>query len=345
MLGVILVVSTLLPFQQHQSKIYDAPIDDAYILRAEASYFKRNALECCTSLLRVLLVDRVNANRYWEIASIPEEYEYRYTVTRADQSSLVLERTGWDYGIPEGSFKIFFDTRSKRLLNKIEFKPLEAMKSVSNEEARRVGIDTALFEQIRDFDSNVGPYRMELPYSLRNRPLPQSTYSDFARARPKRVRDGYVEKVTMIDEQIGAYHAVGEHLWFGKTFYDGEGTTGVGALGYFDIAQQKFVFLEIPEVVDWSVSAILVEDQTLWAGLQNNPEGASRSGGLLRHDLKTSSSRVYPIEDLIRRIYRFGNALLISTTNGVYVVTEGRLVRHRAEPTMDGRFVLYTENL
>ncbi len=134
-------------------------------------------------------------------------------------------------------------------------------------------------------------------------------------------------------------------IWFGRAFYDGEGTTGVGALAYFDITQKKFTFLNIPEVVDWSASATLGEGETLWAGLQNNPEGASRSGGLLRHDLKTSSTRIYAIEDLIRKIYRFGNALLIGTSNGVYVLTNGRLVRHRAEPTLDGKFVLYTENL
>src|ERR1700674_1176649 len=132
MLSLILVVSTLLPFQRHRVKIYDAPIDDAYILRAEASYFPKSPGVCCTSLLRVLLVDRVNANRYWEIAAIPEEYEYTYTVTRADRSSLVIDRTQPDYGIPYGSFKLFFDVRSKRLLKKIEFKPLEAMKSISN---------------------------------------------------------------------------------------------------------------------------------------------------------------------------------------------------------------------
>ena len=72
-------MSTLLPFQQHRVKIYDAPIDDAYILRAEASYFPNSPVARCTSLLRLLLVDRANASRYWEIAAIPEEC-YTFTL-------------------------------------------------------------------------------------------------------------------------------------------------------------------------------------------------------------------------------------------------------------------------
>lgn len=330
MLSFFLLISVLVPFQVHRTKVYEAPVDDVYLLRAEASYFPKDPGSCCTSLLRVLLVDRTNANRYWEIAAIPEEYEYTYTVRRADRSSVVIDRTQPDYGIHYGSLKLFFDSRSKRLLKKVEFRPLEAIKSVSDQEAQRVGLDSALFEQIKNFDSTVNPDPLELPPPLRNQPLPQSTYRDFARARPKRVRDGYVERGTTIEEKIGPYEILDGRIWFGKTFYDGEGTTGVGALSYFDITQQKFTFLNIPEVVEWSVSAILVEGETLWAGLQNNPEGASRSGGLLRHDLKTSSTRIYAIEDLIRNIYRVRNALLIGTSNGVYVLTDGRLVRHRA---------------
>ncbi len=350
MLRLVLLVSALqsalLPFQQNRV-VYNAPIDSAYTLRAEESHFPKSPGVCCTSLFRLLLVDRANPNRYWEIAAIPEEYEYTYTVKRADRSSLVVERTDSSYGIYEGSFKIFFDVGSKGLLKRIEFKPLEGMKSVSIQEARRAGLDPALFDQIRNFDPNRNLFlnRSQLPQLLRNQSLPQSTYRDFARARPRRVRDGYVENATSIGEEIGAYQVVDGRVWLGKRFYDGEGTTGVGALGYFDIAQQKFVFLDIPEIVDWSVSAILVESQTVWAGLQNNPEGASRSGGLLRHDVKTSSTHIYPIEDLIQTIHRSGNALLIGTSNGIYVFRADHLIRYRAEPTIDGTFVLFTENL
>jgi len=146
-------VSALFPFQQNRV-VYNAPVDSAYTLRAEESHFPKSPGVCCTSLFRLLLVDRANPNRYREIAAIPEEYEYTYTVKRADRSSLVVERTDSSYGIYEGSFKIFFDVGSKGLLKRIEFKPLEGMKSVSIQEARRAGLDPALFDQIRNFDPN-----------------------------------------------------------------------------------------------------------------------------------------------------------------------------------------------
>ena len=342
------LLAALLSFQQHAVKIYDAPIDDGYNLRAEASYFPKSPGVCCTSLLRVLLVDRLNANRYWEITAISDEYEHTYTVKRADRSSIVVEQTRPDYGVHEGSFKLFFDVRSKRLLKKIDFNPAEALKSVSTEEAQGVGLDPAVFVQIKNIDFSPlysKPDDAALPVALRNQPFPQSTYRDFARARPNRVRDGYDERSTIIGEKIGPHQVVNGRIWFGKTFGDGEGGSGVGGLGYFDIDQNKFTFLQIPEVSDWSVSALLVENETVWAGLVSRGENAVIVKGLLRHDLKTSGTQIYRIEDAIKTIVRSGNRLLIGTTNGIYVLNEGGLIRHRVEPTMDGKFALYTERL
>jgi len=48
--------------------------------------------------------------------------------------------------------------------------------------------------------------------------LPQSTYDEFASARPGRVRDGYRRSGTTIDEHIGPWQIEGDRLWFGKTF-------------------------------------------------------------------------------------------------------------------------------
>src|SRR5438876_1935074 len=79
MLRLVLLVSALFPFQQNRV-VYNAPVDSAYSLRAEESHFPKSPGVCCTSLFRLLLVDTANPNRYWEIAAIPEEYEYTYTV-------------------------------------------------------------------------------------------------------------------------------------------------------------------------------------------------------------------------------------------------------------------------
>ena len=42
------------------------------------------------------------------------------------------------------------------------------------------------------------------------------------------------------DERIGPWQLTEGTLWFGKTFYDGEGHTGVGGFGYFDAARKAY---------------------------------------------------------------------------------------------------------
>ena len=109
--------------------------------------------------------------------------------------------------------------------------------------------------------------------------LPKSTYEEFARARSGRVRDGYRPDVAAFEEVIGPYQIVGNRFWFGKTFYDGEGVTGVGGFGYFDPGQRKYVVFSLPEIAPWSASALLVEEKDIWLGLARHPEGVTYSGG------------------------------------------------------------------
>jgi len=339
MFRIVILFAALLQPQARPTKVYDAPINDAYRIRVEESHVMKSPNVCCLSSVRILLVDRTNANRFWEIAAIQEAYEYRYAVQRADNASVVIERTDFDYGIHYGSLKLFFDAPSKRLLKKIEFNPLEAMKSIATDDVRRLGLDPVIWDKIRNL--NPDDAEVALPDALKEHPLPQSSYAEFARARPKRVLDGYDKKGTEIRESIAAYQVMNGRIWFGKSFYDGEGITGVGSLGYFDAAQNKFTMIRIPEVVDWSVSAILVEGPTLWAALQRHPEGEDQSGGLLRYDMGTSKTRIYRVDDLILGIYRHGADLVIATINGIEILHEDRIIRYRAEPAIDGKFAFF----
>jgi len=97
-------------------------------------------------------------------------------------------------------------------------------------------------------------------------PLPQSTYDQFAQARPQRVRDGY-SRASTIDERVGAQQVVGDRILVWKGIYDGEGTTGVGGLGYFDCPFKTVHNIFDSELADWSISALFVESDAVWAGL------------------------------------------------------------------------------
>jgi hypothetical protein len=172
----------------------------------------------------------------------------------------------------------------------------------------------------------------------RSFPLPQSTYDQFESRRLKRVKDGYSRDHTEIAEEIGPYRIVGNRLWFGKHFYDGEGTSGIGGFGYFDTVQRKYVLISPPETADWSVSALLVEGGEIWMGLISCGEGYGVSGGLLHWDISTQQARRYKTDSIIDQIDRYDGRLYLATDDGVAVLEEGKLRRYMIDKTPSGSY-------
>lgn len=168
-------------------------------------------------------------------------------------------------------------------------------------------------------------------------PLPQSTYEEFARARPKRVKDGYQREHTKIDEAIGPKQKFEGVWWIGKIFYDAEGTTGVGGFGFLDEEAGKFRMYAPPEIVDWSVTAMLVEKEQVWLGLASHSEWRSYAGGLLRFDRGTERVDRIAMQDMISGIARLGGGLMMATEWGVAMLDGGRLRRFFVDETSDGR--------
>ena len=168
--------------------------------------------------------------------------------------------------------------------------------------------------------------------------LSPSSYEEFARARPSRVRDGYRPGRTNIREVIGPFQVVGDRLWFARMFYDGEGFTGVGGIGYFDSDQRKYVVFSPPALVDWSASAILVEAGAVWIGLVRHPEGADFSGGLLRFNPAGGQTRSFPFREIVFTMARGGGALYLGASEGFAVIRRGRLRHYVFEPALDGDY-------
>ena len=65
-------------------------------------------------------------------------------------------------------------------------------------------------------------------------PLPQTDQNTWRLARPDDIANGIPPDQAEINEQIGPHQLEDGRLWFGKTFYNGEGLSGVGGFGYFD---------------------------------------------------------------------------------------------------------------
>jgi hypothetical protein len=161
----------------------------------------------------------------------------------------------------------------------------------------------------------------------------------------RRYSIGGNRRTTRIEEMAGSHQAAGDRVWFGKTFYDDEGVTGVGAIGYFDRTANRYVLVNSAELAAWSTSALLIEDDVAWVGLVRRPEGASRSGGLLRYDLKENRSGKLLVPDIVLTITRWNGALYLGTTNGLYVIREDAMSRFRIEPGPRVEFMIISEDL
>ena len=320
-------------------QIYDKPISESLRLQVSVTDGR-------PTLARVALVDRRDAARSWDVAAIIEESETAFAVDRADEHSVVLSRSDPDYGADRGRIKLFFNATTKRLLKRVDFDASHPIDFVDDADAgRTLGIDPAVVRLLRERGVLSPPpagAELELPARLVAHRLPQSTYRDFARARPGRVANGYTPDITAIDERVGAFHREGDRFWVAKTFYDGEGETGVGAIGSLDAAG-RYAFLRIPELFDWSVESLLIEPDAIWAARVTHPEGADRSGGLLRYDRKTRRIRLYEVPDVIHAIVRVAGAIFLGTNHGLYVINSNTRTRFRAEPDIDGQFIVVSE--
>jgi hypothetical protein len=166
-------------------------------------------------------------------------------------------------------------------------------------------------------------------------PLPQSTVAEFLRLRSN---EWEVKQSTPVtpgnyrrQEVIGAYQLEGEKIWFGKSFYDSEGCRGVGAFGYFDTATRSYTLFSPPEVVSYEVSAILVQPDTVWLGLDEFIEDISTfPGGLLRWDRATQKAQKYPLEFVIQNIQAEGDSLRLKARDGYALFHGGEVSRFLA---------------
>jgi hypothetical protein len=160
-------------------------------------------------------------------------------------------------------------------------------------------------------------------------PLPQSTWEDYRRLRPKDAAMSPLANTSNAyerEEVIGPYQLEGGKVWFGKSFYDGEGERGVGAFGYFDTETRQYRLFSPPEVAPYETSAILVEPDAVWLGLDRFTEDISTfPGGLVRWDRGSEKVRLYPIEFVVTAIERRGDVLRLGTRGG-YAELRGDVV-------------------
>jgi hypothetical protein len=142
------------------------------------------------------------------------------------------------------------------------------------------------------------------------------------------------------DEKIGPYEKVGNRIWVGKTFLAREGAVGVGDIGYFDATTQDWAFLHIPEMADWSASALLVEPTAILVGLMRQGDDGSVAGGLLRYDRVTHKASRIPFADVVDKIIRVGKHVYCGTSGGFAIIEQDRAHRYEFTQQLDGAYTI-----
>jgi hypothetical protein len=175
-------------------------------------------------------------------------------------------------------------------------------------------------------------------------PLAQSDLRTWQQARPDDVKSFARPDQAEMNEEIGPHQLEGGRLWFGKTFYNSEGLTGVGGFGYFDSATATYRLYSPPEIQRWSVSAILVETGCVWLALYRRGEYGNSSGGLLRWDRETAQVRSFAIADTVTHIATSiapaGEVVYLGATDGIVVLDGDRTTSYFVDRTAGGRYMM-----
>lgn len=172
-------------------------------------------------------------------------------------------------------------------------------------------------------------------------PVPVPDVETWRRLRgPEMIPRGWRAEAGSIQNHIGPFRLEGDRLWFAGTFYDGEGMSGVGNIGWFDLAALQYEIRYPAELAPWSASALLVENESVWVGLVRRPEGALAGGGILRYDRRTGAFTHFPFTAVVNSLDRMGDALYAGTSQGIYVLRDGVVTVLSVEPVVPGRWEL-----
>lgn len=314
--------------------------------------------------LGLFLQDRHDPGRVYLIDIAKGEPDCWARVARVTQTDAVVSCTG-EKSQRQRYRKFIYDARAKALVRQYRYAPFSARRIfprrdgaifIEGHDETLLAIEYATdrepaFRVLSEPEARPWIVRFQATAVTKPAPapaaipaLPRTTYDQFAAARPERVKNGYVRAGTEIHDAIGPWQLDNGRIWFGKSFYDGEGDTGVGGFGYFDAHEHKLQMFEPPEIADWSVTAMVVGPQAVWIGLAWLGEGSSLSGGLLRFDRETKTVRRFEFPDFAQGMTQFQDQILIASDFGIGIVKDQRVSRYFVDQMSDGRYRVVEAN-
>lgn len=138
------------------------------------------------------------------------------------------------------------------------------------------------------------------------------------RAQEFAEREGAVE-LSQIAVAIGPVQIEGSRLWFGRQFYNGEGSTGIGGFGYYDCATDELREYTIPQSSPYSAIALWVDTDTIWLSLARYGEYGMWEGGLLEWNREKETARHWKQMPYISHIVRDGADLVFLSDTSILV--------------------------
>ncbi len=93
--------------------------------------------------------------------------------------------------------------------------------------------------------------------------------------------------------EIGVVTVAENKIWVGFSYYEGEGSEGVGGIGFYDPETAKIGILRHPALVDCSVEELMITEDTIYAKTGRIYEGAETYGNgivcINRHSLNAAA--------------------------------------------------------
>lgn len=277
-----------------------------------------------------------------------EEFPTSVWVENENADSITFGLADPSYGVLSDNLKIFFDPKTYFPKRIMQFAPVRVREirvnagvvSLSGSDGKQ---DFSAREQngVWTITPTAAASTTMPPPSRNLAPVPSmpvSTVAEFEKERPVKAKQIPPESPLQIDEKVGPYQRVGNKIWVGKTFDDAGGSAGVGDIGYFDELTQNWSFLHIPEMADWSTSALLVEPGIIYAGLVRNSEGKLRPGGLLSYNRATHRGTIIPVADVIDKIVAVNRRIYCGTSLGFAVIEQGHAQAYEFVPRLDGSY-------
>lgn len=154
--------------------------------------------------------------------------------------------------------------------------------------------------------------------------LPQPDFSEYKKYR----KDDYdIELInagiSYIENKIGPYVIKNNKVIFGISFYDGEGSTGIGGVGFYNIDKRKYDIHYIDEIANQSIGKMFLYNNDLWCTLYQGGEGAKYYHGVMKYNIKTKKVKVYDVLGEVDAIVPWKDVVFINTKKGFYQIKDG----------------------